>query len=576
MVIFERIRWKNFLSTGNHWTEIDLVKNHTNLIIGKSGNGKSTFLDAMVFVLFGKPFRNINKPLLVNTINEKNCEVEVEFSTQGNNYKVLRGIKPNIFEIWKNSKLVDQDASSRDYQEILEKTILRMNHKTFTQVVILGSATYTPFMQLEPAPRRAIIENLLDIEIFSVMNVLVKQRLSQNKENLEQTSLALKLKEEHKDHIRKTLESLKEDNQTRIDILKQEAKEIALRYESSKKVSENLKSEQDSLTKELEKLTENTKRHNELLLVQQKILTRIEHHKKDLEFFHDNENCPTCRQIISEDTKGLVLDQNSKKVSELEDGLSKLKNQIGLLVSENEKLEKITKRNQELTSEIITEKARMNQYASRMKDIKLSIDSLSFSDKTVIENELEFKNLEKELDVLSKKKENLLDERLYIDTAISLLKDGGIKTRIIKQYIPVINKLINKYLSKLGFFVDFHLNESFEETIKSRYRDAFSYHSFSEGEKKRIDIALLFAWRNLAELRNSASTNLLIMDEVTDGSLDADGVDEFLKLLGEISAKGNVFVITHKVNEMYDKFDRILQFEKKNGFSLLVEPKKES
>ena len=570
MITFKIIRWKNFLSTGNAFTEIKLDETANALIIGENGAGKSTILDALTFALFGKPFRKINKPLLVNSVNEKGCVVEIEFKTNGKEYKVIRGIKPTIFEIYCDNILLNQDSSSKDYQEHLEKFILKMNYKSFTQIVILGSASFTPFMQLTPADRRLVIEDLLDIQIFSVMNIIAKQKMQLIKEQLEKNRLEVAGKEEKKVYVEKTIEKLKENNESKSEsLLLQSSRKMADLSEVEKVITQK-EEERDSLIEKASRQTALKQRHTSLVSLASKIETNLSRTRDDHNFFHDYDSCPTCRQSINASFKEGELYKSKAKIIELEKGLDNIQVQIDKTVDELNALDKIISKMNSVKSEIASLRTNQSSIVSNIKDLNKQIEELQSSDTILISNEEELKLVIADIQKLNDERSVLLEERKYVDVAINLLKDGGIKTKIIKQYLPIINKLINKYLAQMGFFVNFNINEQFEESIKSRYRDDFSYHNFSEGEKMRIDLALLFTWRTIAKMRNSVNTNLLILDEVFDGSLDGNGTEEFLKIMWSMIADTNTFVISHKTDQLFDKFQKVYRFQKQKNFSRLI------
>jgi DNA repair exonuclease SbcCD ATPase subunit len=570
MITFEKIRWKNLLSTGNIFTEIKLNETSNSLVIGENGAGKSTILDAICFALFGKAFRKINKPSLVNSVNTKECVVEIEFRTNGKAYKIVRGIKPNVFEIYCEGVLLNQDSASKDYQEHLEKFVLKMNYKSFTQIVILGSASFTPFMQLSSNDRRTVIEDLLDIQIFSVMNTIAKQKMQENKDTLERNRLTLSSKEDLKVFIEKNINSLRQNNEEiKNDLLSQKEdheQSIITHKEEVRALNERL----GTLIDEASEKAKSKEKHKKLIALQSKIESNSNRMESEISFYCDNDTCPTCRQSIDSGFKAEAVDTNTKKLEELTQGLRDIGDQISLCVAAINESDKLIGEANTVKNRITSINANISNLVSHINDIEDQIEKMETSDSVLIENETSLKIVLEELLILNKEKSDLLSDRKYIETAISLLKDGGIKTKIIKQYLPVINKLINKYLAQMGFFVNFNINEQFEETIKSRYRDEFSYHNFSEGEKMRIDLALLFTWRTIAKMRNSVSTNLLILDEVLDSSLDNNGTDEFLKIMWDMLGDTNTFVISHKTDTLLDKFQKVYRFEKHKNFSRLA------
>lgn len=567
--MFRYVRWKNLLSTGNYFTEIKLDSTSNTLIVGINGSGKSTMLDALCFGLFGKAFRSIVKPNLINSINQKDCVVEIEFDTGNKSYKIVRGIKPNIFEIWCDGVLLNQDAAARDYQEYLEKFVIKLNYKSFTQIVILGSASFTPFMQLSNTDRRAIIEDLLDIQIFSVMNGIVKDRMSNNKD--------LMLNKKHEIDIEQQKYELKEKH---IQQLKQNSENKIVEYEHDLITNQN---EIERLTNEIFYIGEDVKLLQEFVAhrieteqkvkkynqLETQIETNLNKFKKDVNFFEHNDNCPTCRQAIEKGFKEEEVGHLSEKITECTNGLNQLEQK---LLEEQSKLNIITEKQKEIQDKQIkvatnnTSVTEINKYISRIQkqiqDLKQSKDISDSEDKALDE-------LKQKIDTLNKELKTLIDEKTYYEAASALLKDTGIKTKIIKQYLPIINKLVNKYLASLDFFVNFTLDESFKETIKSRFRDEFTYNNFSEGEKTRIDMALMLTWRAVAKLKNSSNTNLLILDEIFDSSLDITGTDELIKIL-HILENVNLFVISHKGDILQDKFNNTIRFEKIKNFSRIV------
>lgn len=524
----------------------------------------------MTFVLFGKAFRRINKPNLVNSINDKHCLVEIEFETNGKEYLIRRGMKPNVFEIHCNSNLLNQDSKSRDYQADLEKFILKMNFKSFTQIVILGAAGFTPFMQLTPADRRIITEDFLDIKIFSVMNILVKQRLQVNKEEIEKNRVRIQVLKEKRQFIHKTLDNIKESNTAKIAEYETEIARLQAENASYEDQIRSIEEERDVLLSESVDLDKEVKKHADLLSIGKKIQFNIDAEKKQLAFYEHESNCPTCRQKIADGFKAEVVQEMNGKIDKYRDGLSELQEHVDaavkVIVDLRAKRDKATSLNENIKSIRFYVQSNEKTIANTKKDM----ENLSSNDKVYLDSTEELAKVNAQILEADTERENLIDERQYIDVALNLLKDGGIKTKIIKQYIPVINKLINKYLTTMGFFVHFEINENFEETIKSRHCDTFSYYNFSEGEKMRIDLALLFTWRTIAKMRNSANTNILILDEIFDGSLDANGVDEFLKIMQGLSGDASVYVISHRSDMHQDKFDKVYKFEKSKSFSHLA------
>jgi len=569
MIIFRNVKWKNLLSTGNHFTEIKLDGTPNTLVVGENGSGKSTMLDALCFALFGKPFRSINKPQLVNSINGKDCVVEVTLDTNNKNYRIVRGIKPNIFEIYCNGELLNQEAASRDYQEHLEKFILKLNYKSFTQIVILGSASFTPFMQLSASDRRTIIEDLLDIQIFSTMNTLVRDKLSNNKdliyEKKHERDLANQKYELQKQHI----EELKQNNEEKI---KEYDTEIQYHNDTVSALLANV----TALTTETEELQlvvaskiETEAKVKKITKLESQIESNLSKFKKDISFFQSHDDCPTCRQAIANSFKEEELETLNTKVVECEHCLSQLEEKLN---AEQDKLNEIAEKQKELQRKqveiatyntTITETnkmiARLQKLANELKDSKVVTEL----------EEQQLKLLKDSLTELQVALKTLIEERTYYEVASNLLKDTGIKTKIIRQYLPVINKLVNKYLASLDFFVNFNLDESFKETIKSRHRDEFTYNNFSEGEKQRIDMALMLTWRAVAKLKNSSNTNLLILDETFDSSLDSNGTEELMKILQMLEGV-NLFVISHKGDILQDKFMNVIRFSKEKNFSRIL------
>jgi DNA repair exonuclease SbcCD ATPase subunit len=559
MILFRTIRWKNLLSTGNYFTEIKLNNQNNTLVVGDNGSGKSTMLDALCFVLFGKAFRNINKPNLVNSINNKDCLVEVEFDTNNKSYKIVRGIKPNIFEIYCNGELVDQSAASKDYQEYLERFILKLNYKSFTQIVILGSASFTPFMQLSASDRRAIIEDLLDIQIFSTMNGIVKDRMTVNKDSTTTKKHEIDLMQQKYDMQKKHIDELKQNNDDKV-------KEYDSEIQSHNDTVSTLLEAVGGLTKETEELQlvvaskiETEAKVKKITKLESQIESNLSKFKKDISFFQSHDNCPTCRQTIATSFKEEELETLSTKVGECEHGLSQLEQK---LTDEQAKLDDINEKQKIINQkqvQIATHNATITETNKLIARLQKLSNELKESKTLTHKEEQELKVLKDSLSELQESLKELIEEKSYYEVASNLLKDTGIKTKIVRQYLPIINKLVNKYLASLDFFVNFNLDESFKETIKSRHRDEFTYNNFSEGEKQRIDMALMLTWRAVAKLKNSSNTNLLILDEVFDSSLDTNGTEELMKILHMLEDV-NLFVISHKGDILVDKFTNIIRF----------------
>jgi DNA repair exonuclease SbcCD ATPase subunit len=568
MIHFEKVRWKNFLSTGNQFTEIELDRNETTLIIGENGAGKSTVLDALCFSLFGKPFRTISKSQLINTVNAMETVVEVEFSIASRKYKIVRGIKPNVFEIWQNDVMLNQEANSRDYQKILEQQILKLNYRSFTQVVILGSSTFVPFMQLKARFRREVVEDLLDIKIFSMMNALIKQRLKDLVGELQEIEYKYKLSGEkivmqeayiedikkNKDVIVKEKENDYEFNAKSLDEKRNKKTELE---ETNKKLYQSVEDQINIESKDMK-----LKDLRSTLTEKQKEKDRM------IDFFEKHDDCPVCTQDIPKDFKSQMITTKETERKEIADGLSKMEEE---LIKTETRLGEIKK----ITSDIQTnsiEIASLNTSIQELEKWNIRLDSeIKELEKSAINNtdEEKLRILKDEYDLVEKQRKDLKEEKVYKEASKAMLQDTGIKTKIIKQYLPIMNQLINKYLASMEFYVNFSLDESFEETIKSRFRDNFNYESFSEGEKMRIDLALLFTWRAIAKMKNSTNTNLLILDEIFDSSLDSAGTDEFLKILNTLEGE-NVFVISHKQDVLVDKFKHTLKFEKNKNFSKMA------
>ena len=570
MIHFSKLKYKNILSTGNVFTEIQLDRSPNTIVVGENGAGKSSMIDALCFVLFNKPFRDIKKNQLINSINGKDTLVELEFKIGTNEYRVSRGIKPNIFEIYKNDTLLNQPGSSRDYQATLEDTILKLNYKSFTQIVVLGNASFTPFMQLKPYDRRIIIEDLLDIQIFSNMNTLLKDRISINKKETQEVNYQLELTEDKINVQLEYLEQLKQDVDKQIESFILEREGYEQKYDTSEGVCYKLGDEVDGLLAEVDhehKVKSKSKKVSELL---QKLHDKTHNNTKRMVFFEKHDNCPTCEQLIDLKIKADKIDATQKTIKETENAINTLATEQDKLTTEISKIDKLQGEIQNKQLKIREHQSEMKHMRNNGKSANTRIRTLQSKGKDDNDAESKITELNNDIATHSKSKESLSIDKELLGFASGMLKDGGIKTRIIRQYIPIMNKLINKYLASLEFFVNFELNEEFNETIKSRYRDIYSYANFSEGEKMRIDLALLFTWRAIAKMKNSTNTNLLILDEVFDASLDSTGCDEFLKLLQELGTETNVFVISHKGDVLIDKFRSKLEFQKIKNFSRIV------
>ena len=570
MIYFKTLRWKNFLSTGNSFTEISLNKNNTTLIVGENGAGKSTMLDALCFALYNKPFRKINKPQLMNSINKKDLVVEIEFDIGSHKYKIIRGLKPAIFEVYQNNRLLNQDAAAKDYQDILEKQILKLNHKSFCQVVVLGSASFIPFMELPSMHRREVIEDLLDIQIFSTMNSLLKDRVNNNNKELMEVEYRYDLNSEKIKMQQAHIDAMQKNTEDQIARLKGELTECTSLIDTEKNnISEKVRriADLEALIEDESTITKKSSRATDL---ERQLKEKIQKLKHEIEFFNSHDNCPTCKQTIDSEFKCETIESRQSQVAETSDGIEKLRTEIENINNRIQEIADIRSQITSLNMDRIVHDNSISGLLKHCRKIATDIEELQKKSDEYAINDDVMKELEKSLEVLVEQKSELLRDKDALSVASIVLKDNGIKARIIKQYVPVINKLINKYLAALDFFVMFELDENFNETIKSRFRDDFSYASFSEGEKMRINLAILFTWRAIAKLRNSASTNILIMDEVLDGSLDSSGTDEFLKIISSLTQDTNTFIISHKVDQMYDKFTNVLKFEKHKNFSRIA------
>ena len=565
LIKFKYVRWKNFLSTGNQPIEIQLDRNPTTLIIGENGAGKSTILDALCFGLFGKPFRIISKNQMVNSINNSSTMVEVEFSIGTVEYKVIRGIKPNKFEIYQNDKMMNLEANVRDYQKILEQQILKLNYGSFTQVVILGSASWAPFMQLKAVKRREVVEEILDIKIFSTMNVILKQKLKTILEDIRDiehqydlVTSKIGMQENHMSSMKENKDKIIQQKEKTIS---DNNNELTKRKESEKELQDRNKELLQSMIGE-DKVTQ---KRDKLKNIQFTLKDKHNRESKMITFFEENDECPTCEQEISKDFKTEKIKQNKASVKLLDEGLHKMSDEMTKVNSKLKEFKNIGKLVQENEVSI----AKLNTSINELEkfNVKLETEIEQYKKDGVEESDVEkLESLKLDIKKVEEQKIKLREDKVYHEAARSMLMDTGIKTKIIKQYLPIMNKLINKYLTSMEFYVNFTLDENFEETIKSRYRDEFTYASFSEGEKMRIDLALLFTWRAIAKMKNSTNTNLLILDEIFDSSLDGTGTDEFLKILNTLSGE-NIFVISHKQDALVDKFRSTIKFEKIRNFS---------
>ena len=571
MIIFKKVRYKNFLSTGQQFIEINLNEAPTTLVVGNNGAGKSTMLDAMCFGLFAKPFRAVKKDQLVNTINEKDCIVEVEFQIGKKQYKIIRGIKPNIFEIWCDGNMLNQDAAARDYQKHLEQHILKLNFRSFTQVVILGNASFVPFMQLRARHRREVVEEILDIEIFSKLNLMFREKAKAQDETIKQADFDFQLLDGKIDTQQKHIDDISNTNKDTVNLKQVAITNSETDIENYKEDIARVKREITDLQTEILDQTKVKDKHGKLTAMEAKLENTCIKHKKELKFFQSHDDCPTCQQSIDEAFKKATIAVKESKVTELELGMEQIDNAIR---TSQKKLDKINQtvvaiREKELLiNRYETSITEIDKYKSK---IQKEIDDLSEEKFSTGVATGELNQLQEQLTEAGINKLKHKEEKVYIDTARHLMQDTGIKTKIIKQYLPIMNQYINKNLADMDFFVNFSLDEEFNETIKSRHRDEFNYHSFSEGEKLRIDLAILFTWREIAKLKNSTNTNLLILDEIFDSSLDTSGTDEFMRILYHTMSKENVFVISHKGDTLIDKFPRVMKFEKYKNFTRMAE-----
>tara|TARA_Y100000389_G_scaffold180767_1_gene195859 strand:+ start:304 stop:2013 length:1710 start_codon:yes stop_codon:yes gene_type:complete len=568
VITFKFVRWKNFLSTGNNFTEIQLDRSSSTLIIGENGAGKSTILDALCFGLFNKPFRNISKKQLVNTVNNGGSVVEVEFNVGGKDVKVIRGIKPNKFEVYVNGNMINQDANARDYQKYLEQQIMGLNYRSFTQVVILGSSTFVPFMQLTTKARREVVEDILDIKIFSLMNFLLKSQTKELNENIRNTEAQFDLTKEKASLQQRFIEDVIENKSS---IIEESKSKISANTKSIKTKKESivlLDKAKISLSYDSEQKIKLEEKIRKLNRSESALQNKRGEYERQINFFEENAECPTCEQDITDATKQTQIATRNSKVGELNEAIDAAKR---MEREEQERLN-VIKENLESIRKHDVEIAKIRSSMNELEkfNTKLQKDIETYENGRVSdEDKVKLAELKGQIKLIEEQKSKLNEDKFYVDVARNLLQDTGIKTKIVKQYLPIMNKLVNTYLSSMDFYVQFNLDENFNETIKSRFRDEFSYASFSEGEKMRIDLALLFTWRAIAKMKNSTNTNLLILDEIFDSSLDGSGTDDFLKILDTFSDQ-NVFVISHKQDMLFDKFRSVVQFKKEKNFSHLV------
>ena len=570
MIEFKSVCWKNFLSTGNSPNKVSLNKSPTTLIIGKNGEGKSTILDALCFSLFGKPFRNINKGQLVNSINGKNCLVEIELSIGTKDYKIIRGIKPNIFEIWCDGDLLNQDAASRDYQKVLEQQILKLNYKTFTQVVILGSASFVPFMQLPTTQRREVIEDILDIRIFSTMNQLLKEKAQETKDAIITIENEISTAKTKVDSQTQLIKTITEAKTSAIESIRAKISANSTEILSVEGEIQLIISQIDTLKTSINDKEDVTEGIEKAKSIKSKLLQKIETCEHNTEFFSEHHVCPSCNQDIAEEYKETIIkDLNAKmldnntKIGELETVLSNLNEKLSRI---NEVQSQITDKNIELS----TRNSTITLLNKQIKEMQAEVESTKTDTTNIDEEKRKLKELATDAITKISTKTSLQEQRNLEEVASILLKDTGIKTAIIREYLPVMNKLINKYLNAMDAYIHFELDEAFNEIVKSRHRDDFTYASFSEGEKMRIDLSILFTWRQIAKMKNSVNTNLLLLDEIFDSSLDTAGTDYFLSLMSSFGENTNIFVISHKGDQLFDKFRSVIKFEKRNDFSIIA------
>ena len=566
MITFKTIKWQNFLSTGNTPIEIRLDNYPTNLIIGKNGSGKSTLLDALCFVLFNRPFRIIKKEQMVNTINNGDCKVEIQFSVGTINYKVIRSIKPNKFEIYQNDNLINQDASTVDYQKYLEQNIMKLNYRSFIQVVLLGSSSYEPFMKMKARYRRDVVEEILDIKVFTQMDLILRskqgdlaKKVTEVRHGRDLIEQKVSLQGEHLKSLKTRTSATEERNRTKI----QQNQEADRQYRQDlQQLNEDIAKQQEIMKFK----PEVDKKAKKLSKLESKIQNNLETHKETLSFFETHDECPTCTQRISEELKSKKVEEEKDTITKLQSGLKDLLNEVAKVETQITQMDAVSKKIQELNIDITKINTSLEGIKKHSDDIELNTED----GQSVDELEKELEDLNTELNTLTEDLKKVEEEKGYVDVVREILSDKGARSKIIRKYLPIMNQLINKFLQSMDFFVSFVLDEEFNETVKSRHRDTFNYNSFSEGEKMRIDLALVFTWRAIAKMKNSANTNLLILDEIFDSSLDGQGTEDFFKIIGTMSNE-NVFIISHKGDILFDKFTNIIKFEKEHNFTKLEE-----
>ena len=567
MIRFHAVRWKNFLSTGGQFTEVKLDKATTTLIVGENGAGKSTILDAICFCLFNKPFRNINKPQLMNSINGKGLHVEIEFSIGPKEYKIVRGSRPGIFEIYVNDDLLNQDAASKDYQKYLEDNILKLNYKSFTQIVILGSASFTPFMQLPLGHRREIIEDILDIQIFTVMNSVLKDKNAELKNQITSIDTQIEIGKNKVKMQQQYIATLENDKQKKVEDVQKRILETSAEISQLNASVSTERETESNLKSSISDAKEKRNKRTEMGSLLRKLSERITAQETQVQFYHDNDTCPTCSQSLDNEIKSDAIQSHTHKIDEITTAIESLNTQLTDIENRLAEIDTIEEKISEHQSNIIKINSSIIANQNYIQKLQEDLSSSSTETTDINGEKVKLKTLAKEVVAYADEKSKVSEEKHYLDIASILLKDTGIKTKIIRQYLPVINKLVNKYLVAMDFFCHFELDETFNEKIKSRHRDEFSYASFSEGEKQRIDLALVFTWRTIAKMKNCASTNLLLLDEVFDSSLDANGTDYVMNLINTLGDETNVFVISHKGDLLFDKFRNVIKFEKHQNFS---------